>query len=105
MIGKLSTEARKEAAPDRDGWCELRRLGTKLGLPAGLAGVFAVGGEHPAVVWLVLFQVFSTAIATLSMAIAIAGGTAERPSARFWRDALGFGLAAFVAHVAGAALR
>jgi hypothetical protein len=105
MIGKVSIEARNKAPPDSDGWRELRRFGVKLGLPAGLAGIFAVGSEHPAVIWLILFQGFSAAIAALSMAIAIVGGTGQKPSARYWIDAFGFGLAAFFARVAGVALR
>jgi hypothetical protein len=103
LSGKAAT-GREEDRPT-SGWHELARFGMKLGLPAGLAGMLAIGGERPLVLWLALFQAFATATAALCIAAAIASGAPASPSARPWREALGFTLAALSAHFALAALR
>jgi len=65
MHGKVYAN---EVSSPADWRRELQRFGTKLGLPAGLAGILAVGAERPLDLWFVLFQGFSTAIAALSIA-------------------------------------
>ncbi|HEV2551953.1 MAG TPA: hypothetical protein VGU20_31890 [Stellaceae bacterium] len=102
MSGKTAIDHEHELPAG--GWHELVRFGVKLGLPAGLAGMLALGSDRPLVLWLALFQAFATATAVLSAAVAI-GGSAKAHAARHWREALGFALAAFLAHLALVALR
>jgi hypothetical protein len=65
----------------------------------------ALGGEQPFVLWLALFQALSTGTAVLYAAAAIVGGSAKPDVARHWREALGFALAALLAHLALSASR